>query len=89
MLIRPMDRTTLRQSPHLSLGGALADGQIYGTFPTLALDDVGSTGRSIPTTASTQYASRLAQWFGPSAADLANVLPYIGNFCTNTLGFLR
>jgi uncharacterized protein (DUF1501 family) len=78
-------------SHHIILGGAVKGGQIYGTFPTLALagpDDVGSNGRWIPSTASAQYASTLAQWFGLSAADLPYVLPYIGNFSSNNLGFL-
>ena len=78
-------------SHHIILGGAVKGGQIYGTFPTQALggpDDVGSNGRWIPSTASAQYASTLAQWFGLSATDLPYVLPYIGNFTTNNLGFL-
>ena len=78
-------------SHHIILGGAVKGGQIYGTFPTLTLsgpDDVGSNGRWIPTTASAQYVSTLAQWFGVSAADLPYVLPYIGNFSSNNLGFL-
>jgi uncharacterized protein (DUF1501 family) len=78
-------------SHHIILGGAVKGGQIYGTFPTLALggpDDVGSNGRWIPSTASAQYASTLAQWFGLTAADLPYVLPYIGNFSSNNLGFL-
>jgi uncharacterized protein (DUF1501 family) len=78
-------------SHHIILGGAVKGGQIYGTFPTQALggpDDVGSNGRWIPSTASAQYAATLAQWFGLSTADLPYVLPYIGNFSTNNLGFL-
>ncbi len=76
---------------HIVLGGAVKGGKIYGTFPTLALagpDDAGSNGRWVPTTASAQYASTLAQWFGLPASDLPYVLPYIGNFSTNNLGFL-
>jgi uncharacterized protein (DUF1501 family) len=66
-------------------------GSIYGTFPTLELDgpnDVGTNGRWIPTTAAAQYAATLAQWFGVPASDLSTVLPFIGNFSTNNLGFL-
>jgi uncharacterized protein (DUF1501 family) len=76
---------------HIILGSAVKGGQIYGTFPTLALGgphDVGSNGRWIPGTASAQYASTLAQWFGLSAADLPYVLPDIGNFSSNNLGLL-
>ena len=78
-------------SHHIILGGAVKGGRIYGTFPTQALggpDDVGSNGRWIPSTASAQYAATLAQWFGLATADLPYVLPYIGNFTTNNLGFL-
>ena len=78
-------------SHHLIMGGAVKGGQIYGTFPTLALagpDDAGSNGRWVPSTASAQYASTLAQWFGLAASDLPYVLPFIGNFSSNNLGFL-
>jgi uncharacterized protein (DUF1501 family) len=78
-------------SHHIIFGGAVKGGQLYGTFPTQALggpDDVGSNGRWIPTTASAQYAATLAQWFGLASADLPYVLPYIGNFSKNNLGFL-
>jgi uncharacterized protein (DUF1501 family) len=76
---------------HIILGGAVKGGKIYGTFPTLALggpDDAGINGRWVPSTASAQYASTLAQWFGLPASDLPYVLPYIGNFGSNNLGFL-
>lgn len=78
-------------SHHMILGGAVKGGNIYGTFPTLALggpNDAGTNGRWIPTTASAQYAATLAQWFGLSTGDLPYVLPYIGNFSSNNLGFL-
>jgi uncharacterized protein (DUF1501 family) len=78
-------------SHHIVLGGAVKGGQIYGTYPTLALagpDDSDSNGRWVPTTASSQYAATLAQWFGVSAGELPAVLPSIGNFSTNNLGFV-
>lgn len=78
-------------SHHLIVGGAVKGGKIYGKFPTLALggpDDASSSGRWIPSTASAQYAATLAQWFGLPASDLPYVLPYIGNFSSNNLGFL-
>ena len=78
-------------SHHIVLGGAVNGGQIYGTFPTLALkgpDDSGSNGRWVPTTSTTQYASTLAQWFGVSAAQLPAVFPNIGAFSTNSIGFV-
>jgi uncharacterized protein (DUF1501 family) len=76
---------------HIVIGGAVNGGQIYGTYPTLALggpDDSGSNGRWVPSTASSQYAATLAQWFGVSAADLPTVLPAISNFSTGNLGFV-
>jgi uncharacterized protein (DUF1501 family) len=78
-------------SHHVVLGGAVNGGHIYGTFPTLALggpDDSDSNGRWIPTTASSQYAAKLAQWFGVPSSDLSTVLPSIGNFSSNYLDFV-
>jgi uncharacterized protein (DUF1501 family) len=78
-------------SHHMVIGGAVKGGKLYGTFPTMALggpDDSGSNGRWVPTTASIQYASTLAQWFGVSAAQLPTIFPNIGNFSTTNLGFV-
>jgi len=78
-------------SHHIVLGGAVKGGQLYGTFPDLALggpDDSGSNGRWVPSTASVQYAATLAQWFGVSVAQLPSVFPNIGAFATNDLGFV-
>jgi uncharacterized protein (DUF1501 family) len=78
-------------SHHVVLGGAVKGGQMYGTFPTLALggpDDSGSNGRWVPSTASIQYASTLAQWFGVSAAQLPAIFPNIGSFPNANLGFV-
>src|SRR6185312_73577 len=68
-------------SHHFVIGGAVKGGQMYGTFPTLALggpDDSGSNGRWLPSTGSVQYAATLASWFGVSAAQLPTVFPNIG-----------
>jgi len=76
---------------HLVLGGAVQGRQTYGTFPTLALggpDDFTAQGRWIPTTSTDQYAATLARWFGVSPADLSAVLPNVGRFATDDLGFL-
>jgi len=73
------------------MGGAVKGGQMYGTWPTLSLggpDDSGSNGRWVPSTASIQYASTLAQWFGVTPASLATVFPNIGNFKSNNMGFI-
>jgi len=78
-------------SHHIVFGGAVKGGQMYGTYPTLALggpDDSGSNGRWVPSTGSVQYAATLASWFGVPAAALATVFPNIGNFATTNLGFV-
>jgi uncharacterized protein (DUF1501 family) len=78
-------------SHHIVLGGAVKGGQMYGTFPTLALggpDDSGTNGRWVPTTGSVQYAATLAQWFGVTAAQLPTIFPNIGSFASNNLGFV-
>jgi uncharacterized protein (DUF1501 family) len=76
---------------HFVIGGAVKGGQMYGTFPTLALggpDDSGSNGRWVPTTGSVQYAATLAQWFGVSSSQLTTIFPNIGSFSMNNLGFV-
>jgi uncharacterized protein (DUF1501 family) len=78
-------------SHHIILGGAVKGGKIYGTMPEVALggpNDSDVNGRWIPTTSSSQYLATLAQWFGVAKADLPYVLPYIGNFGSNDLGFV-
>jgi uncharacterized protein (DUF1501 family) len=78
-------------SHHIVMGGAVKGGNIYGTFPTLALggpDDSGSSGRWIPTTSTVQYAATLAQWFGVPQTELTTIFPNIGAFNTANLGFV-
>jgi uncharacterized protein (DUF1501 family) len=78
-------------SHHIVVGGAVKGGQMYGTFPTIALggpDDSGSNGRWVPSTGSAQYGSTLAQWFGVPVSQLATVFPNIASFPTNNLGFV-
>ena len=78
-------------SHHIVMGGAVNGGQMYGTFPTLALagpDDSGSNGRWVPTTGSAQYAATLAQWFGVSPSQLTTIFPNLGSFATSNLGFV-
>ena len=72
------------------MGSTVDGGKIYGTFPNLALEGEhdGGNGRLIPTTAVDQYAATLATWFGVSAGELTTVVPNIGNFASNNLGFM-
>lgn len=75
----------------LILGGAVAGGSIYGTFPSLALggpDDANTRGTLIPSTSVEQYGATLAKWFGVPVASIPQVFPSVGNFATADLGFL-
>lgn len=82
-------------SHHFVIGDAVAGGDFYGTFPTLALNGPndadsgsGARGRWIPTTAVDQYAATLALWLGVAPSDLPAVLPNIGRFAAPNLGFM-
>jgi uncharacterized protein (DUF1501 family) len=77
-------------SHHFVLGGPVRGKQVYGRWPTVALnaaEDAGQ-GRLLPTTSIDQYAATLATWFGVSSTDLPYVVPNIGNFASSNLGFL-
>jgi uncharacterized protein (DUF1501 family) len=78
-------------SHHIVMGGAVKGGQMYGTFPTLALngpDDADTNGRWVPSTGSVQYGATLASWFGVPANQMASVFPNIAAFPTTNLGFV-
>jgi uncharacterized protein (DUF1501 family) len=78
-------------SHHLIMGGAIAGGDFYGTFPTQVLsgpDDATDEGRWIPTTSLDQYGATLAQWFGVQPADLPSIFPNLPNFKNPTLNFV-
>jgi uncharacterized protein (DUF1501 family) len=73
------------------MGGAVKGGDVYGTFPTLALggpDDANNRGVLIPTSSLDQYGATMAKWFGVSAAAMPQVFPNLANFATAGLGFL-
>jgi uncharacterized protein (DUF1501 family) len=74
----------------LVVGGAVAGGDLYGSYPTLAIggpEDVGG-GRMIPSTSADQYAATLARWFGIPDTDLDVVTPNLANFAQRDLGFM-
>ncbi len=76
---------------HMVMGGAVNGGQIFGTYPTLALggpNDSGLNGRWVPTIASSQYAATLASWFGVPTASLNSIFPTLSSFPTTNLGFV-
>jgi uncharacterized protein (DUF1501 family) len=75
----------------LIMGGAVAGGDLYGTFPTLALagpDDTGGRGVLIPSTSLDQFGGTCARWFGVGAEAMPSVFPNLPNFPTQDLGFL-
>lgn len=76
---------------HLIVGGAVKGGDLYGTFPDLALggpDDTGGRGVLIPTTSLDQFGGTCARWFGVDQTDMPTVFPNLANFATPDLGFV-
>jgi uncharacterized protein (DUF1501 family) len=75
---------------HMVLGGGVKGGAMYGTYPSLVLNqnDDTNTGRWIPTTSVEQYSATLAKWFGVSAGNLPTVFPYLSRFSPQDLGFM-
>jgi uncharacterized protein (DUF1501 family) len=81
----------------LVLGDAVLGGRLYGTYPRLVVnanDNVArdwsfSRGQYIPTTAVDQVAATLARWMGVTdSAALRGLLPLLGNFASDDLGFM-
>ncbi len=64
------------------MGGAVNGGQIFGEYPSLALNSIDDVGGAIllPTISTDEYFAELSKWFGVSDGDLSYVLPNIGNF---------
>lgn len=70
----------------------LQGGQMYGTFPDLALGsaDDADLGRIIPTTPLDTMHATLARWLGVSDSDMLDLFPNLANFggAQSDLGFL-
>jgi uncharacterized protein (DUF1501 family) len=76
-------------------GGAVNGGQIYGQYPSLALDNELEVGNGvlIPELCTDQYFAELALWLGVDSSELFDIFPNLGNFYTpgsgNPIGFLN
>jgi len=70
------------------MGGSVNGGQVYGNYPSLALNSNDDVGGAIllPTISTDEYFAELSKWFGVSNGDLDYVLPNIGNFYDPTIG---
>jgi uncharacterized protein (DUF1501 family) len=76
---------------HFVVGGGVAGGKMYGTFPQLIIngpDDAGD-GHWLPSTSVDQMAGTLAKWMGTSATDMPTVLPNLSRFAVQDLGFMK
>jgi len=64
------------------MGGSVLGGEVYGRYPSLALNGVDDVGGAImlPSISTDEYYAELAKWFGVPNGDLAYVLPNINNF---------
>ena len=72
----------------LIMGGQISGGQVFGTYPSLALTgnnmNLSTRGRILPTTSVDELYAELALWFGVSPNDLDYVLPNLCNFYSPT-----
>lgn len=64
------------------MGGAVSGGRVYGTYPSLALNNPLDTGRGVlmPTTSLDEYFAELALWFGVTPGVLSDILPNVSRF---------
>ena len=80
---------------HFIMGGDVQGGQVYGTYPSLALESEIDTGRGrlIPSTSVDEYVSDLALWMGVSPSSLPLVLPNLSRFhspaTTPAVGYMK
>ena len=76
------------------IGGAVKGGNVYGTYPSLALNNPLDTGRGVlmPTTSLDEYFAEMALWFGVAPNQLSDILPNVNRFYSPSnqapIGFL-
>jgi len=64
------------------MGDSVLGGNVYGEYPSLALDGDDDVGGAImlPSISTDEYFAELSKWFGVTNGDLSYVLPNITNF---------
>jgi uncharacterized protein (DUF1501 family) len=88
-------------SHHLVMGGAVKGGDLYGSFPTLAVKNSNNNnfdgspqqlanGALLPSSSVDQLGCTLGSWFGLSATQIADIFPNLANFnpSVRNLGFM-
>ena len=86
-------------SHHFVMGGAVRGGDVYGSFPTLALKNTNNNdfdgspnqlrnGSLLPELAVDQFGATLGRWFGAGDTQLLDVFPNLRNFSSRDLGFM-
>ncbi|HZS48236.1 MAG TPA: DUF1501 domain-containing protein [Blastocatellia bacterium] len=82
---------------HLILGGAVAGGRIYGTFPKMTnyanfnatnSDFADTRGVMLPNTSLSQYGATLAKWFGATDQQVLGLFQSLSNFSVHDIGFM-
>ena len=76
---------------HFVMGNAVLGGDIYGSFPNMALggsDDADVQGVWIPGTSKHQFHGTLASWSGVPSADLSRLFPRLSAFSQPLLNFV-
>jgi uncharacterized protein (DUF1501 family) len=64
------------------MGGPVIGREIFGSFPSLQLDnplDIGD-GILIPTTSTDEYMAEIAMWFGVDNENVSSIFPNLANF---------
>jgi uncharacterized protein (DUF1501 family) len=69
------------------MGGPISGGNIFGQYPSLALNstrNLSSRGLILPSTSVDEFYAELALWFGVSPNDLDYILPNLCNFYSSS-----